>query len=1171
LFIKELELKNFKSFGKSIRVPLRNDFITITGPNGCGKSNIVDALLFALCLSNSRAMRAERLPDLIYRGDNGKNPDFAQVTVRLDNTCRTIPVELDVIEVSRKIKTKEDKYSSVYYFNGKTCNQSELQEFLSKAGITPESYNIIMQGDVTHLIEMTPLERRKIIDEIAGVAEFDEKKKKALEELEVVRERISRIEVILEEIEAQLIKLRDERDKALSYQAYRDEIRRQEAFLLLAKLKEASQKLAALEKEHVELKANAEQFLQAYEQKKARLTELEECLEGLNSQIMTMGEEERIRVKRLIEELKGDIAREASRKEVSELAVSEAEDLQKECFLQMGNLQQEAEELAEKIRDAGLRIAGLKGELEDRMLTLSEAEEKIAHADAHYSQLKNDLSLARQQREDVKTILADLVRERDRLLDATRRASVEREELASGNTEALDALARLSREEEDSKAELGALNSKALELERDLDDLDAAKLRLKQEIIEIEHDLQKLHNNYAQVEGRLRSAEDRSGYSRAVEAVRSAMKRNMLQGLYGTIADLGKVNSQYTTALEVAAGARMQSIVAKTDEDAAQAIDYLKQSQIGRATFLPLNKLEKGGLLDKPKHNGVVDYALNLIEFDPKFLSAFWYVFRDTLVVESLSHARQLMSRYRMVTLDGDLVEKSGAMTGGHYKSRLKFTAEEGKKLAEISERIAASETERNSRLDKLSEIETRISRIRQEVDELDKQISKKTFRIDDIQSTRPKLEKSIQEKRLRLVELERASLDHKDRLGQLDAEVKTIEESLRACHTRLEQVEKALVGSEIPQLTAQADAFNAEIKRLQDRIREMEAEILKDRLRAESNSQRTHELEVRKESLDKQKSETMERKHSAEERICKLETDLVAIKAKEEEINAELLSLKGERGTLMEQFQAAQKDIFRAEREKERIESRIIATEATTLEAKSMVENLRAEIETCGVDSSLEPPRSDKIIDKIKALDQSMKDLEPVNMLAIEEYERVENRHNNLQDRSATLSREREAIIDKLDRYDHMKREAFLTSFHEINKNFKDIFKDLSDGEGELILEDIEDPLNGGMTIKARPSGKPFHRLEAMSGGEKSLTALSFIFAIQMHRPAPFYAMDEIDMFLDGANVERVAKLIKRISGEAQFIIVSLRKPMIQQSRYTLGVSMQENNISTVTGISTG
>ncbi|MDD3974901.1 MAG: AAA family ATPase, partial [Methanothrix soehngenii] len=284
MYIKEVELKNFKSFGKSIRVPLKNDFVTVTGPNGSGKSNIVDALLFALCLSSSRAMRAERLPDLIYRGDNGKNPDFAQVIVRLDNTSRHFPLDQDTIEVSRKIKINRDKYASSYSFNGKSCGQAELLDLLAKAGITPESYNIVMQGDVTRIIEMTAVERRKIIDEIAGVAEFDEKKKKALEELDVVRERVERVDVILEEVGGQLDRLRAERDKAHSYQAHKDELMRQEAFLLLARLKEASGELESLNQEISSLQGKNDEIKLRADEDRSELAVQEEKLQNLGQE-----------------------------------------------------------------------------------------------------------------------------------------------------------------------------------------------------------------------------------------------------------------------------------------------------------------------------------------------------------------------------------------------------------------------------------------------------------------------------------------------------------------------------------------------------------------------------------------------------------------------------------------------------------------------------------------------------------------------------------------------------------------------------------------------------------------------------------------------------------------------------------------------------------------------
>ncbi|MDM7935646.1 MAG: chromosome segregation protein SMC, partial [Methanothrix sp.] len=408
---------------------------------------------------------------------------------------------------------------------------------------------------MTRIIEMTPVERRKIIDEIAGVSEFDEKKKKALEELDVVRERIGRVDVILEEVGVQVARLKDERDRALSYQAHRDELRRQEAFLLLARLKESSADLFSLEEEQKGLQAKSENLLEKSQAGKAELASLEERLKTLSSEIDHKGEDEQILVMRRIEELKGEIAREAGRAEMAEKTAAEAEEQQRSCFVQAVKLQQDIDELLEKSRDASLRGASLRGELDDQVETLTAAKEKIAQADAAFSQLRDDLSSARQLREESKARLGDLVRERDRLLDSARRGSLEREELASGIKEASDALATSDHEAEQLRSELAALNNKALEMERDRDDLEGARLRARREIAEIERELQKLQGEYARAEGRIRAAEDRSGYSKAVEAIRSAMKRQMLPGLYGTIAELGNVGSRYSAALEVAAGA----------------------------------------------------------------------------------------------------------------------------------------------------------------------------------------------------------------------------------------------------------------------------------------------------------------------------------------------------------------------------------------------------------------------------------------------------------------------------------------------------------------------------------------------------------------------------------------------------------------------------------------
>jgi len=1170
LHIKEIEIKNFKSFGRKVSIPLENDFIAITGPNGSGKSNIVDALLFALCLSSSRVMRAERLPDLIYKGENGKNPDFAQVTVRFDNSCHTMPVDEDVVEISRKVKLTKDRYHSVYYFNGDICSQSELHDILSRSGITPEGYNVVMQGDVTRIIEMNPSERRKIIDEIAGVADFDEKKRKALGELEVVRERIDRLDVILDEVSAQRLKLGEERDRALTYQAHRDEKRHQEAFLLLAKLREAEAEQASLEKETEDLVSQNELFRERYRAKKDALASLEDELKRLSSDIAHKGEDEQLKVKRKIEELKGEIEREESRIEMADREISETEVERRRIYLEMDRLSEEAEALATKIRDAGIREASLIAELEEERERLEAVLSEIAEADVEYAQLRDEMAVVKRKREEVKTEMADLMRDRDRYLDAARRRSGDQEDICSQISEYEETIRRSEREAERIERELDLLEERGRELKRNDDDLGFAMIGVRRELAEADQRLQELQVEKAKAEASLRSAREGPGYSRGVEVVRSALQKGQLEGLHGTIAELGRADNSYATALEVAAGARLQSIVAQTDEDASQAISYLKRVRGGRVTFLPLNKMKTGRVpLDPPSFPGVVDYALNLVQFDGEFLPAFWHVFRDTLVVEDLTSARQLMGRYRMVTLEGDLVEKSGAMTGGHYRSRVSFAADEGKRLAEISGRLALAEEERGGILDRLDRVEGEISRLKRDEDELNRELSKKSFRLEETKGQTARLEKTILEQKARLADMEQEAAGVRERLDSLETVLEKHKKTLTELDSKIETLEKGLEGSEIPVLTSRAEEAEARIRDLERRKGVIDAEITKDKLKEEIGTQRIDELAARKAILEDKKKDALDRKRSAGEQRDENKKVMEAKREREKEIEKELHDLKGVRGMLLEDVMARQREVDSLQMESERIKARMTATSVAGDEAKARAEEIRAEIVDRGVDATAEPPKVQTIMRKIKALERSMLELEPVNMLAIEEYGQVSDRCDFLLDRRDTLQREREDILDKLDRYDLMKKEAFMISFNAINENFKSIFNQLSGGEGGLILEDEEDPLGGGMTIRARPARKSFHRLEAMSGGEKSLTALAFIFAIQRFKPAPFYALDEIDMFLDGANVEKVAKLINDISEVAQFMVVSLRKPMIQEARYILGVTIQENNISSVTGLS--
>ena len=1168
MHIKEIELVNFKSFGRKVVIPLENDFVAVTGPNGSGKSNVVDALLFALSLSSSRAMRAERLPDLIYHGDNGKNPDFAQVTVKFDNASRTVPGAGDLLEIARKVRLTKNKYQSIYYFNGNPCTQTEIHDHLSRAGITPEGYNVVMQGDVTRIIEMTPLERRRIVDEIAGVAEFDEKKKKALEELEVVRERIDRGDVILAEVESQLSRLAEERERALAYQAHREEKRRMEAFLLLAKLKEAESDLAELEREGLELQDKGRLLSESLDRERAALSSLEGELQELNGEITYKGEDEQIDVKRRMVEAKGRIEADESRIEMAEAEIAEIEAEQRSDYMEGDRIGREVEVLAEEIRDCSIRKASILAEVAEKEESLQGYRDEIARADARYSGLRDELASVKRDAEGAKSRASDLMRERDRHLDAARRRSIEREEAAMEIAEAKETASALQREEERIGREREGIEERISVLAEERDDLDSARISIRREMAAVDEKLQRLQMERARAEASLRSAGEGSGYSRAVEAIRSAISRGQLSGLYGTIAELGEVSSVHSTALEVAAGARLQSIVSETDGDAARAIESLKRSKAGRATFLPLNKMAMGSPPPPPREEGVVDYAINLVEFDPRFHPAFWSVFRETLVVKDLDTARRLMGRYRMVTLEGDLVEKGGAMTGGHFKSRLKFAADERQRLEDANRMVVAAQAERAALIERLDRVEGEVSAVRRRSEELGRDLSRIEVRTEEIESQMARLERLVQDREARLAEMTAAAAGVREKLDSLERDIREVEAESRGHQERAEELEKALSGSEIPEISAQVDGLEAEIRGLERKASEIEAEITGHRLRRESCVARKAELARRKESREEKKRASAEKKRAAAERVVEAKAALGELARREKEIEEELSGLKGERSRLLDRVAAQGRATDSIEREVDRVRARMAAAEGAAREIRSSAEGLRAEIEGFGIDVSQVPPKSQTIIRKINALERSMEELEPVNMLAIEEYDRVFDRMETLRERRETLHREREDLLAKLDRYEEMKREAFMAAFDGINENFRDTFHNLSDGEGELILENEDDPLSGGMTIRARPARKAFHRLEAMSGGEKSLTALSFIFAIQRYRPAPFYALDEIDMFLDGANVERVAKLIKGIAQTAQFIVVSLRKPMIQEAKYVVGVTMQENNISTVTGV---
>jgi len=1182
MHINELVLENFKSFGRKTRIPLYEDFTTISGPNGSGKSNIIDAVLFALGLARTRGIRARKLTDLIYNpghesGADATGPKEAIAEVRLDNGDGTLSRaqvvnaagtekvgDVSEISIRRRVKETEDNYYSYYYLNDRSVNLSDIQDLLAQAGVTPEGYNVVMQGDVTGIINMTATERREIVDEIAGVAEFDAKKEDALAELEVVQERIDEAELRIEEKETRLDQLADERETALEYRNLREEKQEYEGYLKAAELEDKREERATLDDEIEAAEVELEELEAELDQRQGRVTRLQEDLEDLNAEIERKGEDEQMELKGEIQALQNKIARLESEIELAEERIEEAEARRKDAFVTLDRKNEEIDELEAQIRETKVEQSSVQADLEERREALADVEAEIDAVDTEFETLKEDLQAAKSEREELRSRKNKLQREQDRLLDRARRRSSEIDEAESEREALEETLPELAAERDDLERELRKAEANRENIAEVVEDLQGEKRELQEELDALEDEIQAKQQEYAKLEANADDNGD-SSFGRAVSTILNANR----EGVHGAVAQLGSVEDRYATACETAAGGRMANVVVDDDGEGQACIEYLKAQNAGRATFLPLTEMDVRGLPSKPDDPGVVDFAFELVDFDPEYEGVFSYVLGDTLVVEDMETARAYMGRFRMVTLDGELVEKSGAMTGGSTSgSRYSFSKTGKGKLERVAEEINGLQERRSELKGEIRDLEERIESARdrrsdatEEVQSLQSDVDRVDDEIADVRE-----EIDAQEERIAELEDQREAVD--EEMSELEAEIDDIDEEIAALDDEIEELEAELADSKVPELTAEAEEIEGEIAELEDKMDDLAARRNEYELELGYAEEAIDDLNDEIEAAQDTKADKQEEIADREAEIDELEEEVEDVRAEILALEEELSDLKEDRSDLRETLQEAvdARDECKSDLESARRELDEQRERASALAAE--IEELETEVEEYDPE---EVPDHDEVRRRIGELEAEMASLEPVNMKAIDEFDAVEDALSDLQERKETLVDEREGITERIESYESQKREAFMESFEAIDGHFQRIFERLSDGTGELVLEDTEDPFEGGLTMKAEPADKPVARLEAMSGGEKSLTALSFIFAIQRHDPAPFYALDEIDAFLDAANAERVGEMVDELAANAQFVVVSHRSAMLERSERAIGVTMQDDNVSAVTGIDLG
>ena len=1173
MYLKALEIQGFKSFPDKTVLTFGEDITAIVGPNGSGKSNISDAIRWVMGEQSTRTLRGGKMEDVIFGGTaQRKQTGYAEVSLVLDNTTHLFDLEESEVMVTRRYYRSGE---SEYYINRRSVRLKDINELFMDTGLGREGYSIIGQGKIDEILSVKSSDRREVFEEAAGISRYRHRKEEAERKLERTDENLVRINDKIAELELQVEPLREQSEKAKKYLVLRDELRGLEISVWLDTLErirvnniklETDYKEAVRQKEEAEgaveerfaqaeklseqmrdKEVQADQLRFAIQSREATIRELESSVAVLKSSIQH-NLENTARIREELEQregrqdsLTGQIAERAAR-------LSEIEK-------QLADTRRQVEEHNQKAQEA-LRTAGtLAQELEELR-----GQETTKTADAHQAKaLLSALAAAAQE-----------VLDRDEAVRQELRSLEERLEFARTDLGEADKKLKQAREERDSVQNV--ISGYALRLE-------SRKKKAAQ--------AQERHTRLRMDENALASRiklltemeKDREGYSKAVKLVMGEADRGSLRNIHGPVAGLIHVPDLYTVAIETALGGAMQNIVVDREEDGKAVIQYLKRRDGGRATILPLSSIrpydlrEAGSLQREPGFVGVADH---LVQFDPRYRNVFSNLLGRVVVMEDLdaaiAAARKYGYKFRIVTLDGQVLNPGGSMTGGSAS-----------RSAGILSR--ANELERlNTQAQGLKE---QLAQAARDLESASREAEAASYEMETAQGQLREWEDAILKAQGEqnlcksvLSDLERQQESQRAELEQLKQRSEEIETDTQAARARIQELEgeaAALKSEAEGKARGQNDLQERSLKLTQE-LSELNAALAALEAEREATSKGLEELESLRNDIagDQEQSRALigdyEEKNEAFTReIGEKEARLAQLRRENEEqnqaiaqLNQEKLSLEGERVKATREGQEKNKELLAISGEASRLEQKKVAA---SLEEKQLLDKLWETYELSHEAAKLQRVEIEsvpKASRRIAELKKHISALGNVNVGAIEEFQRINERYTYLTDQRDDVETAKKELEDVIAQITGEMKTIFAREFENINQAFQQTFQELfGGGRAALELEDPDDILNCGIEIKVQPPGKALKVLSLLSGGEKAFVAIALYFAILKVRPTPFVVMDEIEAALDDNNVVRFARYMRSMSDKTQFIVITHRRGTMEEADVLYGVTMQEQGVS--------
>ncbi|MCR5800016.1 MAG: chromosome segregation protein SMC [Lachnospiraceae bacterium] len=1177
MYLKSIEVHGFKSFANKILFEFHNGITGIVGPNGSGKSNVADAVRWVLGEQRVKQLRGGSMQDVIFSGTEMRKPlGYAYVAITLDNSDRQLAIDYDEVTVARRLYRSGE---SEYLINGSACRLKDVNEMFYDTGIGKEGYSIIGQGQIDAILSGKPEERRELFDEAAGIVKFKRRKSASEKKLEEERNNLVRVNDILAELERQVGPLEKQAEKAKTYLKKKEELKTNDVNLFLldnmsvreqldtveGKYKIAYDDLTQSQEEFNKIKdeyertaAKIEQLESMIEEKKNKLNETESVRGKLENQIELLKEQ--------INSAKGNEEHLTNRNASVSKQVSE-KDEEAKAYIDKKAL------IDERLKEATAKKEELRGKLEKIQQDIEDHNNDIESAKNTIIDTLNERATIKSRLERLETLKEQIDIKKSELTSKLVSAKTDEEKQQ-------DVIDKLEKDFESISAEIEKLNSVQKEKESRVSEM-------KTELENMDNDLRdkqvKYHQDKSTLETLTNLTERYEGYGGSVKRVMEEKEKN--KGIIGVVADIIKTDKKYEIAIETALGGNIQNIVTDDEETAKKVIALLKRERAGRATFLPLTSIkntQEFKTSEVLEEKGVIGLADSLVKTKKEYSNVAKAMLGRIVVVDNVDNAVKIARKFdygiRMVTLEGELLVPGGAISGGAFKKDSNLLSRR-REMEELKANIEKNLKAIDKLLSDIEETKKNRNELRVEIEKIKIELQEKFINQNTIRVSLTGARNRQEENKADTDSLKNEAIDLEKQIGDNDLE----KEEIIAKMKESEEIEKNCE-KKIASLTNELEDKRKEESEVSDELSRADVDVEKIALEADFEQQNIERIAGEKERFEEELHEIVDKLgnfaeeiEAKNEEITKIEKTIAAsfdaqndtkVKLDRDIEEKELLSERqknffGKREDLNDRITALDKEVYRLDAQRTKL--------SDSMQAKIDYMWNEYEITLRDAEALRNPELNDLVFLKreVASLKDQIKRLGDVNVNAIEEFKEVSERYTFLKTQHDDLVEAEKTLVGIIEELDNAMRKQFKDKFSKINSEFDKVFKELfGGGTGTLELMEDQDILDAGVRIIAQPPGKKLQNMMQLSGGEKSLTAIALLFAIQNLKPSPFCLLDEIEAALDESNVGRFAKYLRKLTKHTQFIVITHRRGTMERADRLYGITMQEKGVSTLVSV---